>query len=185
MQDGKITIQEDDDFPKDKDVNNAKDFKGHLQKNGYFGKFILLIGITSSMVILFTSLINKARQERFQMVEIKKALDVKTHHLETNNSRLEKEYSALRNNPVRIEKEAREKLGFINPAEISYPRYNFHVKSMREKEPVKEVSQNSWKEFFFEGPIRWQFPVLIILVTTALYLISYHYEYRKLHKSNQ
>ncbi|MGQ3684283.1 MAG: FtsB family cell division protein [Candidatus Loosdrechtia sp.] len=185
MQDGKITIKNDGAFPQNNEANTSNSSKGYLQKKGYFGKFILMVGITSSLVILFTSLINKTRQERFQMIEIRNALEEKTEHQKAMNSLLDKEHFSLRNDPVRIEKEARERLGYRNPEEVAYERYNFNIKSIGQETPGGEVSQNSMKDFFLEGPVRWQFPVLIILVTTALYLISYHYEYRKLHKSDQ
>ncbi len=119
------------------------------------------------------------------MLEEKKTLEKQAAQLETSSSQLENEYSALKNDPIRIEKEAREQYGFIKPDEILYTKYNFRIKSITKKEPVKEVTQNRWKVFFFEGPFRWQLPALIILLATAFYIISYHYEYRKLHKSNR
>ena len=152
------------------------------RKHKYFGKFVLIVFITSCVVILFSTIINKTRQERFRMIETKKTLDEQNAQLESENFVLESEYAALKNDPVRIEKEARDIFGFIRPGEVVYPRYNFHIKSATKKEPPKVVSQNRWKEFLFEGPFPWQFPAFIILVTMAYYLISYHYEHRKLHK---
>ncbi|UJS18022.1 MAG: septum formation initiator family protein [Candidatus Jettenia sp.] len=155
------------------------------EKNTYFARLLLMIGITSCVVILFSSIISKVRQERYRMLEEKKTLEKQAAQLETSSSQLENEYSALKNDPIRIEKEAREQYGFIKPDEILYTKYNFRIKSITKKEPVKEVTQNRWKVFFFEGPFRWQLPALIILLATAFYIISYHYEYRKLHKSNR
>lgn len=170
--------------PDNQNIGNLQDTKANLPKTAFFGKFILIVGITSCVVILFTVLINKTRQEKFHMIEMKNVLERQMKQFEMDNSRLEKEYVALKNDPVRIEKEAREQLGFVNPDEIIYPRYNFRIKHMVKPEPA-EGPPGGWKDFIFEGQIRWQIPALLILITSALYLISYHYEYRKLHKSNR
>lgn len=153
-------------------------------KDSYWGKFVVMVSITSCVVILFSSIISKTRQERIHMLEIKKVLEKQASQLEAVNLELEKEYSALKSDPVRIEKEARELLGYTGKDEVFYEKYRFRIKSTGKKEPVKTVAQNRWITFLFDGPFPWQFPALIILVTAACYLISYHYEYRKLHRSN-
>ncbi len=154
-------------------------------KKGYFGKFVLFVFVTSCAVILFTSIISRVRQDRFHLMESKRQLEKQAARLEEENSRLEKEYSGLQDDPIRIEKEARERLGFAKPDEVFYKKYNFHIKNVTSKEPTKTVSQNRWKAFLFEGPFPWQFPAFIILIASAYYLISYHYEYRKLHQSDR
>lgn len=158
--------------------------EGYSMRKKYFGKFVLIVFITSCVVILFSSLISKTRHERIRMLETKKILEKHASRLEAENFRLENEYSALKNDPVRIEKEARELLGYTGTDEVFYKKYNFHIKSITKKEPVKIVSQNRWKIFLFDGLFPWQFPATILLIATAYYLISYHHEYRKLHQSN-
>lgn len=163
----------------------GKTESGNLSgKYSYWGKFVLMVSITSCVVILFSSIISKTRQERIQILETKKVLEKQAARLEAENAQLENEYSALKNDPVRIEKEARELLGYIGTDEVFYEKYNFRIRSTSKKEPVKIVSQNKWKTFLFDGPFPWQFPALIILIAAAYYLISYHYEYRKLRQSN-
>ncbi len=157
---------------------------GEPDEKEYFGKFVLMVFVTSCVVILFSSIISNARQERFSMLEAKKVLEKQASRLEAENLRLEGEYSALKNDPVRIEKEARELLGYAGVDEVFYQKYNFRIKSITKKEPATVVSRNKWKTFLFDGPFPWQFPALIILVATAFYLVSYHYEYRKLRQSN-
>lgn len=158
--------------------------EGYSMRNKYFGKFVLMVFITSCVVILFSSIISKTRQERISMLETKKSLENHASRLEAENFKLGNEYSALKNDPVRIEKEARELLGYTGTDEVFYKKYNFRIKSIAKKEPVKTVSQNRWKIFLFDGLFPWQFPATIILVATAYYLISYHHEYRKLRQSN-
>lgn len=153
-------------------------------ENRYFGKFILMVFVMSCVVIFFSSIISKTRHERFRMLEMKKVLEKQVTQLEAENFKLENEYSALKSDPIRIEKEAREHLGYVETDEVIYKRYNFHIKSITKKEPIIGVSQNRWKAFLFEGLFPWQFPASIILITTAFYLISYHYEYRRLRQSN-
>ena len=118
------------------------------------------------------------------MLESKTMLEKQAAQLEAENSILDREYSAFKSDPVRIEQEARNQFGYIAPDEVTYSKYNFHIKSTAKKEPTKVVSQNRWKAFLFEGPFPWQFPALIVLIAAAYYLISYHCEYRKLHQSN-
>ena len=161
-----------------------QDAKIVVKKNKFFGKFVLMVFVTSCVVILFSSIITKVRQERFRMQESKTMLEKQAAQLEAENSILDREYSALKSDPVRIEQEARNQLGYIVPDEVTYSKYNFHIKSTRKKEPAKVVSQNRWKAFLFECPFPWQFPALIVLIAAAYYLISYHCEYRKLHQSN-
>ncbi|MBE7444875.1 MAG: septum formation initiator family protein [Planctomycetia bacterium] len=158
--------------------------KRYSDRKKYFGKFVLIVFITSCVVVLFSSIITKTRHERILMLETRKILENHASQLEAENLRLGNEYSALKNDPVRIEKEARELLGYTGAEEVFYKKYNFRIKSITKKEPVKIVSQNRWKIFLFDGLFPWQFPATIILVATAYYLISYHYEYRKLRKSN-
>ena len=155
-----------------------------VKKNKYFGKYVLIVFVTSCVVILFSSIITKVRQERFRMQESKTMLEKQAARLEGENSILDREYSALKSDPVRIEQEARNQFGYISPDEVTYSKYNFHIKSATKKEPAKVVSQNRWKAFLFECPFPWQFPALIVLIASAYYLISYHCEYRKLHQSN-
>ena len=161
-----------------------QDAKIAVKKKKYFGKFVLMVFVTSCVVILFSSIITKVRQERFRMQESKTMLEKQAAQLETENSILNKEYAALKSDPVRIEQEARNQFGYIAPDEVTYSKYNFHIKSATQKEPAKAVSHNRWKAFLFEGPFPWQFPALIVLIAAAYYLISYHCEYRKLHQSN-
>ncbi|TVM00675.1 MAG: hypothetical protein CV087_12835 [Candidatus Brocadia sp. WS118] len=153
-------------------------------KNPYFSKFVLMVFITSCVVILFSWTISKTRQERIRMLEAKNMLERQSVRLEAENLRLENEYSALKKDPVRIEKEARELLGYSGADEIIYKKYHFRIKSTAQNEHEKIVSRNRWKSFLFDGAFPWQFPALIILIAVAYYLISYHYEYRKLRKSN-
>ncbi|MFO0794295.1 MAG: septum formation initiator family protein [Candidatus Brocadiaceae bacterium] len=152
-----------------------------MRKERYVGKFILLVCITSCVAILFSSLINKSRQDRFHMTGIKIALEKQFEQLQSENLILEKEYAGLKQDPIRIEKEARDNFDFIAPGEILYPRYNFNMISIAKKETPNETPQNRWKAFLFDGPVPWQFPALIILFSMSYYLISFHYEYRKLH----
>lgn len=154
-------------------------------KNTYFGKFVLMVFVTSCVVILFSWIISKTRQERIHMLEAKKILEKQAARLEAEKFLLENEYSALKNDPVRIEKEARELFGYTGADEVFYEKHNFRIRSTAKKDPVNIVPQNRWKTFLFDGPFPWQFPALIILTAAAYYLISYHYEYRKLRQSNR
>lgn len=87
-------------------------------RNSYFNKFVILVFITSGVIIFFSWTISKIRQDRVRMLEVKKVLEKQATRLEAENLRLENEYSALKKDPVRIEKEAREVLGYTGSDEI-------------------------------------------------------------------
>lgn len=155
----------------------------HAGGDDYFGKFILMVFLTACVVILFSSMISSTRQEKFRMAGTKALLEKQTARLQAETNRLEDEFMALKGDSGRVEKEARERFGYLGADEIIYPRYDFRVKNMVKREPVAVSFKNRWKTFLFDGPFPWQFPALIILISSAYYLISYHYEYRKLHQS--
>lgn len=178
-----VAVIPDQDNSKQKAPRSSS--KTISRKDRYFGKFVLLILITSCIVILFSWIISKTRQDRVHMLEVKKKLEKQAKQLEAENTGLEREYAALREDPVRVEKEARELLGYTKPDEIFYERYNFRIKRIVKNESVTEEPRNRWKAFLFDGPFPWQFPALIILISAAYYLITCHYEYRKLHRSNR
>ena len=56
-----------------------QDAKIAVKKNKFFGKFVLMVFVTSCVVILFSSIITKVRQERFRMLESKTMLENKPH----------------------------------------------------------------------------------------------------------
>ena len=155
---------------------------GKTDGSDYFGKFILMVFLTACVVILFSSMISRTRQEKFRMAGTKILLEKQTARLQAETARLEDEFTALKGDSGRVEKEARERFGYLGADEIVYPRYHFYVKNNIKREPVKTSLQNRWKVFLFDGPFPWQFPALIILISSAYYLISYHYEHRKLHQ---
>src|SRR5574337_506681 len=68
--------------------------EGCSGRNKYFGKFVLMVFVTSCVVILFSSIINKTRQERIHMLEAKKLLEKQASELGVENVRLGNEYSA-------------------------------------------------------------------------------------------
>lgn len=180
MQDAKIgasSIASNSVFPtlKGKKETISKEYN-------YFGKLILMIFATSCVVIVFSWIITKTRHDRLRMLNTKNILEKQVAALENENFVLEREQSTLKDDPIRIEKEAREQLGYIEPEEIIYERYNYRVKSTVRKEPATVAHQNHWKTFVFDGPFPWQVPALIILFASAYYVISYHYEYKKLHR---
>jgi len=168
-------------FPANEDTNGSNQSP---VKDNYFIKTALMIFIASCVVIMFSSIITKNRQDRLTMLYEKNKLEKQIEMFETENSQLEREYLALKNDPTTIEREAREQLGYIASGETIYQKYNFKIKSVVKQEPLEETPQNRWKTFLFEGPFPWQFPTLIILFASAYFLISYYYEYRKLHRSN-
>lgn len=189
MQDVKVGIYDSENtsspaFLPSESLSHNGEKDGCADRNPYFSKFVWMVFITACVVILFSWIISKTRQERIRMLEAKKVLEKQATRLEAENLRLENEYLALKKDPVRIEKEARELLGFTGTDEIIYKKYNFRIKSTAPIEPEKIVSRNRWKAFLFDGVFPWQFPAVVILIAVAYYSISYHYEYRKLHKSN-
>jgi cell division protein FtsL len=185
MQDAKIEIRNIGSISV---ASAAKEKKGNILKEKYYsGRLVFMLILTSCIVITFSSIITKTRHDRLRMAMTKTRLGEIVAQLEKDSSFLNREQFALKSDSVRIEKEAREQLGYINPDEIIYERYNFHIKSVSPKEPSQTTIQNHWercRSFIFDGLFPWQVPALIILFSAAYYVISYHYEYRKLHRPN-
>ena len=87
------------------------------------------------------------------MAGTKVLLEKQTARLQAETNRLGDEFTALKGDSGRVEKEARERFGYLGVDEIIYPRYNFHVKNIMKREPVTLSLKNRWKAFLFDGPV--------------------------------
>ncbi|MGR3311444.1 MAG: FtsB family cell division protein [Candidatus Brocadiales bacterium] len=89
---------------------------------------LILIGIGIALVAFLSyKVFNRYEEHRalsFQQEELQQRLTL----LEKRNSWLKKEKNALLSDPVRIEREARNQLGYTRPEEIPYKKYRFNVK---------------------------------------------------------
>lgn len=112
------------------------------------------------------------------MLEIRqKNLAEKIAYFKKRNYELEKENSALINNdPIQIEREARETFGYIKPGETIYRKYKFSISEPENKEIKQSSILRKMDSFLFEGPFPWQVPLGIITIAAIFLLISYRYE---------
>ena len=101
MQDTKINLKDGGNYPSLITFPQADGVAGECEqwisrRNKYFCKFVLMVFVTSCVVILFSSVISKVRQDRFRMLESKTMLEKQAAQLEAENSILDREYSAFK-----------------------------------------------------------------------------------------
>jgi cell division protein FtsB len=139
-------------------------------------RFLITFCIVVTIVIIFSAIVTQKRDKR-RILEIRqKNLAEKVAYFEKRNYELEKENEALINDPIQIEREARENFGYIKPGEITYKKYKFSISEPENKETKQSNILSKIDSFLFEGPFPWQVPLGIISIATIFLLISYRYE---------
>lgn len=139
-------------------------------------RFLVTFSITASLIIVFSLIITQKREERRTLESRQKLLAEKVDRLRDENERLRKENDALVNDPVQIEREARDNYGYTKPGEITYKKLKFNITAPENNETRKTPGSGGLESFLFEGPFPWQIPSALILIATIFLLISYKYE---------
>ncbi len=89
---------------------------------------LILIGIGIALVAFLSYEVFNRYEEHRVLLSRQEKLQQQLTRLEKRNSWLKKEKDALLSDPVRIEREARNQLGYTRPEEIPYKKYKFKVK---------------------------------------------------------
>ncbi len=100
----------------------------------------------------------------------------KVAYFKKKNYELEKENDGLINDPIQVEREARESLGYIKPGETTYRKYKFSISEPENEGPRQSSILSRIDSFLFEGPFPWQVPLGIIAIAMIFLLVSYRYE---------
>ncbi|ODS33123.1 MAG: putative septum formation initiator [Candidatus Scalindua rubra] len=139
-------------------------------------RFLITFSIVVSIIIVFSVIVTQKRDERKTLEAKKNELAKTVDFLKEKNVRLKKENDALVNDPIQIEREARENYGYIKPGEVTYKKYKFNI-SEPENDKVKQPNKsNKIESFLFDGPFPWQVPLGLILIAAIFLLVSYRYE---------
>lgn len=139
-------------------------------------RFIFTFSIVVSIIIIFSAIVTQKREGRRTLEARQEYLAEKVAYFKKKNSELKKEADALLNDPIQIEREARESFGFINPGEVAYKKYRFSISEPKNDEIKQSSLLSRLDSFLFEGPFPWQIPSGLILIAAIFLLISYRYE---------
>ncbi len=96
--------------------------------------------------------------------------------LRKKNESLKKENKALVDDPVQIEREARDNYGYTREGEVTYKKYKFNISEPESDKAEKQTKSGGLESFLFDGPFPWQVPLGLILIATLFLLLSYKYE---------
>lgn len=139
-------------------------------------RFLVTFCIVASIVIIFSAVVTKKRDGRRELEARQKELAEKVAYLNKKNADLKKKNKALVNDPIEIEREAREKYGYIKPGEVTYKKHKFAIKEPGNNEVERSSLLSRMDSFMFDGPFPWQVPLGIILIAAIFLVISYRYE---------
>lgn len=139
-------------------------------------RFLFTFSIVSSIIIIFSFIVTQKREER-RVLEIKqKELAREVDSLRVETERLKKENIALVNDPIQIEREARELYGYSKSGEITYKKHKFNISQPEDGKTLNSTESGGLESFLFEGPFPWQVPLVLIVIATVFLLFSYKYE---------
>lgn len=139
-------------------------------------RFLFTFSIVTSIIIIFSVIVTQKREERRALEAKQKVLAEKVDYLRKENDRLKKENKALVNDPIQVEREARDKYGYTKEGEVTYKKYKFNISEPENLKAESPAKSGSLEAFLFEGPFPWQVPLGMIVIATVFLLLSYKYE---------
>ncbi len=92
------------------------------------------------------------------------------------NESLKIENKALVDDPIQIEREARDNYGYTREGEVTYKKYKFNISEPESDKAEKPTESGGLESFLFDGPFPWQVPLGLVLIATLFLLLSYRYE---------
>ncbi len=152
-----------------------------ITKKGFIS-FIVPLALVMAIIIGFSVIIANKRSELRKVEAKKAALEEEVARLKKRNLELHTLRDALVYDPVQVEKEAREQLGYGKQDEKAYsPKRNFRVVDnaaeeqalAEEKAAGVEEGEGILSKLGFFGVF-----ILVIAVVIGVYYGTYWYEYR-------
>ncbi len=122
-------------------------------------------------------IVTQKREERRALEVEQKELAKKVDSLRKKNEKLKKENKALINDPIQIEREARDNYGYTKEGEVTYKKYKFNISEPENDKAERSTESGGLEAFLFEGPFPWQAPLCLIVIATVFLLLSYRYEH--------
>ena len=139
-------------------------------------RFLFTFSIVASIIIIFSVIVTQKRGER-RAFEVKQMeLAEKVDSLSKTNEKLRKENKALVDDPIQIEREARDNYGYTREGEVTYKKYKFNISEPESDKAEKPTGSGGLESFLFDGPFPWQVPLGLVLIATLFLLFSYKYE---------
>ncbi len=139
-------------------------------------RFLFTFSIVASIIIIFSFIVTQKREERRAFEAKQKELAEKVDSLRKINEKLKKGNKALVDDPVQIEREARDNYGYIREGEVTYKKYKFNISEPESNKAEKPTESGRLELFLFDGPFPWQVPLGLVLIATLFLLLSYKYE---------
>ena len=139
-------------------------------------RFLFTFSIATSIIIIFSVIVTQKREERRALEATQKVLTEKVNSLRVENERLKAENKALVDDPVQVEREARDNFGYTKEGETTYKKYRFNISEQEDAKAGSPMKSGGLEAFLFEGPFPWQVPLGLIAIATLFLLFSYKYE---------
>jgi cell division protein FtsB len=139
-------------------------------------RFLFTFSVVISIIIIFSVIVTQKREERMALEVKQMVLTEKVDYLRGRNDRLKKENKALVNDPIQVEREARDNYGYTKDGEITYKKYKFNISEPENDKAEMPAESGGLEAFLFEGPFPWQVPLGLILIATLFLLVTYKYE---------
>jgi cell division protein FtsB len=139
-------------------------------------RFLFTFSIVASIIIIFSVIVTQKREERRAFEANQKELTEKVVSLRKMNESLKKENKALVDDPIQIEREARDNYGYTREGEVTYKKYKFNISEPESDKAEKPTGSGGLESFLFDGPFPWQVPLGLVLIATLFLLLSYKYE---------
>jgi cell division protein FtsB len=139
-------------------------------------RFLFTFSVVISIIIVFSVIVTQKREERRALEVKQRVLTEKVDYLRGKNDRLKKENKALVNDPIQVEREARDNYGYTKDGEITYKKYKFNISEPENDKAEMPAESGGLEAFLFEGPFPWQVPLGLILIATLFLLVTYKYE---------
>ena len=139
-------------------------------------RFLFTFAIVASIIIIFSVIVTQKREERRAFEANQKELTEEVVSLRKMNESLKKENKALVDDPIQIEREARDNYGYTREGEVTYKKYKFNISEPESDKAEKPTGSGGLESFLFDGPFPWQVPLGLVLIATLFLLFSYKYE---------
>ncbi len=139
-------------------------------------RFLFTFAIVASIIIIFSVIVTQKREERRAFEAKQMELAEKVDSLSKINEKLKKENKALVDDPIQIEREARDNYGYTREGEVTYKKYKFNISEPERNKTGKSTESGGLESFLFDGPFPWQVPLGLVLIATLFLLLSYKYE---------
>lgn len=149
-----------------------------------FVSFIIPLVLAMTVIVCFSIVIAKKRSEMKMALTKERALEKELSLLSKKNMELHELRDALVYDPVQVEKEAREQLGYGKSEEKSYKTYNFRVvDGTAIAEPQPDGESMDIEDSFIKKIGLFGIFILIIISAIGAFYGTHWYEskYRRIH----